>query len=645
MLFKLTGNEQIELMRAIAQNSDDCIYAKDLDGRITFANPATLAVFGKSLSEVLGRAMDEVCPDQAAAQRVMQTDRLVLQKGLPVEVEELVAMADGTPRWWSARKTPFRDAGGRIIGLLGISRDITERKRHEAEREALARQWHLALDAAGLGWWRYDLRTRTLDYDPRTGEVFGLAGRRATGEEFMRLIHPDDVVNVRDSVRNAMSARPMASYTVQFRVRRPDDGERWVESHGMPLTEPGEERASSLIGTIADITPRKQIEDALRESNERLKDADRQKDEFMATLAHELRNPLAPLKTIVELLKARDDDPLVHRVRPVIDRQISHLARLVDDLLDISRIARGAIHLQEQALDLGAVARTSAEPLRAAMAAANVRFDLHVEAPAPRVVGDETRLAQCITNLLSNALKFTPADGLVSLSVRHEGALAVIEVRDTGIGIAPESLERIFRLFVQERPSAVHGMSGLGIGLALTRKLVELHGGSIRAYSQGPGLGSKFRIELPLAVEIAQPAQPVRTPVASDGRGVSVLVVDDNVDAADSLREMLAMGGYRAASAYTGQAALDLIASDKPDVALLDIGLPDIDGYEVCRRIRARTRAHQPALVALTGWGQDRDKERATAAGFNAHLTKPADTATLLAMLRELASAARREPG
>jgi CheY-like chemotaxis protein len=270
---------------------------------------------------------------------------------------------------------------------------------------------------------------------------------------------------------------------------------------------------------------------------------------------------------------------------------------------------------------------------------------LHVEAPAPRVVGDETRLAQCITNLLSNALKFTPAGGLVSLSVRHEGALAVIEVRDTGIGIAPESLERIFRLFVQERPSAVHGMSGLGIGLALTRKLVELHGGSIRAYSQGPGLGSKFRIELPLAVEIAQPAQPVRTPVASDGRGVSVLVVDDNVDAADSLREMLAMGGYRAASAYTGQAALDLIASDKPDVALLDIGLPDIDGYEVCRRIRARTRAHQPALVALTGWGQDRDKERATAAGFNAHLTKPADTATLLAMLRELASAARREPG
>jgi PAS domain S-box-containing protein len=641
MLMNQFGDDQGALVAAIAQNCDDCVYAKDVDGRITFANPATLAVFGKPLEDVLGRTNEELLADKAAGRRIVQSDRRVIDTGQPVEIEEMVRLPDGTPRWWSARKMPLRDANGCVIGLLGISRDVTDHKKHEAERESLARQRQLALDAAQLGWWHYDLAKATLTYDPRVAEIFGLARRSASGEEFLRLVHPDDEPNLRDSVRDAMNARPMASYTVQFRIHRPDDGERWVESHGLPLMEPGGGAASSVIGTIADITARKRTEEALRESNARLRDADRQKDEFIATLAHELRNPLAPLKTIVELLKARDDDPLVRRVRPVIDRQISHLARLVDDLLDVSRIARGAIHLREQTVDLGALAQASAEPLRAAMAAADVRFKVHVESPSPRVVGDETRLAQCITNLLSNALKFTPAGGLIALSVRHEGALAVIELRDTGIGIAPESLERIFRLFVQEQPVGVRGSAGLGIGLSLTRKLVELHGGTIRAFSQGPGLGSKFRIELPLAVEIAHGSEPARAPVATDGSSASVLVVDDNVDAADSLREMLTMAGYRATSAYTGQAALDLVARDKPDVALLDIGLPDIDGYEVCRRIRARAQGHRPALIALTGWGQDRDKERATAAGFNGHLTKPADSATLLAMLHELASAAR----
>jgi CheY-like chemotaxis protein/two-component sensor histidine kinase len=294
------------------------------------------------------------------------------------------------------------------------------------------------------------------------------------------------------------------------------------------------------------------------------------------------------------------------------------------------------IHLHQQVLSLGEIAQTSAEPLRAALAAANVQLQVNVEPGPVLVLGDETRLAQCVTNLLSNALKFTPPGGIVNLGVRREGALAVLEVRDTGAGIAPASLERIFQLFVQDQPSGLRGNAGLGIGLALTRKLVELHGGTIRAFSRGPGLGSKFRVELPLAAQAAPARRPPQGPEALAATGASVLVVDDNQDAADSLREMLAMSGYRARSAYTGQGALDAIASEAPDLALLDIGLPDIDGYEVCRRVRAHAHGGRPALIALTGWGQERDKERAIAAGFNGHITKPADPRTLLAMVRQL---------
>lgn len=641
MLMKLFGNDQADLVRAIAENSDDAIYAKDTEGRFRFANPAALAVLGRPLEHVLGRTNEELQADRQFARRIMEHDREVLGSGRAIEVEETVPMPDGTLRCWSSRRTPLRDAQGAVIGLLGISRDITERKKHDAEREALARQWQLALDAARMGWWHYDLATATLTYDPRVGRVFGFRGGNVDGEEIMRLVKPEDVASVQEAIRDAVETRPRGSFAVQFRIVRHDGAELWIEAHGMALPAQGEARAGSLIGTVADISTRKATEQALRESNAQLQDANTHKDEFIATLAHELRNPLAPLKNIVELLKARDDDPLVHRLRPVMDRQISHLARLVDDLLDVSRITRGVIHLQEQVLDLSAVALASAEPFRGAMEAARVQFETSVGTPGPRVLGDETRLAQCVTNLLSNALKFTPADGTITLVVRQEGAVAALEVRDTGTGVAPESLEKIFQLFVQDQPGGLRGTAGLGIGLALTRKLVELHGGTIRAYSRGLGLGSKFRIELPLTAESAITAQPPVSGSTQAGCGLSVLVVDDNADAADSLREMLAMAGYRARAAYTGQAALDAIATEQPDVALLDIGLPDIDGYEVCRRIRARSQDHQPALIAVTGWGQERDKERATAAGFNGHLTKPADPAELLSMLRQLGRAAR----
>ena len=261
--------------------------------------------------------------------------------------------------------------------------------------------------------------------------------------------------------------------------------------------------------------------------------------------------------------------------------------------------------------------------------------------PSPVLVrGDATRLVQCILNLLNNAVKFTPRGGHIVLRVGQEGPMAVVEVSDNGNGILPDNLERIFELFVQEQPSGFGGNTGMGIGLALTRKLVELHGGTVRAASAGPGHGSTFRIELP-AVAAAAAGHPAEaaTARAVNGAGTRVLVVDDNRDAADTLGEMLAMSDFSVTTEYSGEAAVRAVERDAPDAVLLDIGLPDIDGYEVCRRIRHLTVSRQPVVIALTGWGQDQDRDRATAAGFNAHLTKPAEPERILALLHELLAA------
>jgi CheY-like chemotaxis protein/nitrogen-specific signal transduction histidine kinase len=395
--------------------------------------------------------------------------------------------------------------------------------------------------------------------------------------------------------------------------------------------------AGGLIGGVlvqVDITKRVQAEAALRR-------ADRQKDEFLATLAHELRNPLAPIRTAVELIRRSNPaDTTVQRARTIIERQVMHLSRLVDDLLDVSRISFGTIELRQETLDLGSAAVSAVDSIGPTVEAAGLTLEQRI-GPAPVLVrGDATRLVQCILNLLNNAVKFTPRGGRIWLRVGQEGPMAVVEVSDSGNGILSDNLERIFELFVQEQPSGFGGNTGMGIGLALTRKLVELHGGSVRASSAGPGQGSTFRIELP-AVAAAVDGHPAEDPStrAVDGAGTRVLVVDDNRDAADTLGEMLAMSDFNVTTEYGGEAAVRAVEQGAPDAVLLDIGLPDIDGYEVCHRIRHLALTRQPVVIALTGWGQDQDRDRATAAGFNAHLTKPAEPERILSLLHELLGA------
>ena len=366
-----------------------------------------------------------------------------------------------------------------------------------------------------------------------------------------------------------------------------------------------------------------------------LRQADRQKDEFLATLAHELRNPLAPIRTAAELIRLRSpSDPAIERARAAIERQTLHLSHLVDDLLDVSRITLGRIQLRQEPVNLGEVAATAMDSIVPAATKAGLGTEREIEEPPPYVRGDLTRLTQCVVNLLNNAVKFTAGGGHLKVRAFRQGAGAIVEVRDNGVGIAPENLERIFDLFVQERHSGHGGNTGLGIGLALVKRLVELHGGSIRAHSHGLGQGSCFRIELP-AIETPAPKAPVRAPERSRERGARVLVVDDNRDAAETLGELLSMSGWRVALAHDGASAVRAALAQAPDVVLLDIGLPDIDGYEACRRIRALAGERPPVLVAVTGWGQESDRDSARKAGFDAHVTKPVEPDALIALLEE----------
>jgi signal transduction histidine kinase len=372
-----------------------------------------------------------------------------------------------------------------------------------------------------------------------------------------------------------------------------------------------------------------------RERQYDMRQADVRKDMFLATLAHELRNPLAPLSNGLHLLQTPEVEPEQQRwAIDVMQRQTTHLSRLVDDLLDVARITRGKIVLQKEPADLRELVNDAIETSRPVIDAMGHRFEAALPGEPVWVDADRTRIAQCVSNLLTNAAKYTPRGGRIELALKAGAQEAEISVRDNGIGFAPLEAPRLFEVFAQVEHAVPRAQGGLGLGLSIVKALVEMHGGTVRAHSDGDGEGAEFTLRLP-----RQPGADAQPPAAAPANSVStrgccrVLVVDDNRDSADSMAELLNACGHETRTAYSGGAAMALLRDWKPQLALLDIGLPDMSGHELARRIREAQQPDPPVLVALTGWGQQADVARSAEAGFEHHLTKPADIATLLAVV------------
>jgi signal transduction histidine kinase len=387
----------------------------------------------------------------------------------------------------------------------------------------------------------------------------------------------------------------------------------------------------AVLNVSLDITERKQLEAQAEARREEAETLARAKDEFLAMLGHELRNPLAAITNALVVLNGLVTGDRAGRAIDIIDRQTTHLSRLVDDLLDVARVTSGKIELRPEALDLRALAERSLDALVDAARTGNHQMEIHGE--AVWVHGDPARLEQVIRNLLDNALKYTPASGRVRLTVERAGGDAVLRVSDTGAGIRPDLLDRIFDLFVQEPQALDRARGGLGLGLTLVKRLIELHGGSVSAASEGPGMGSEFTVRIPALVEGPAPEGEARDASPSAARRRRVLIVEDSVDARESLRLLLELAGHEVDTAEDAASSLEKFLVFQPDVALIDIGLLGMDGYQLAQALRRGPHAEGLRLIALTGYGQAEDQRKALSAGFDLHLTKPVDPDRLQSLI------------
>jgi CheY-like chemotaxis protein/nitrogen-specific signal transduction histidine kinase len=406
-----------------------------------------------------------------------------------------------------------------------------------------------------------------------------------------------------------------AAVSNEIEIVRPDGTVLYVQNDVEPLYDT-HDVIYGCVSVCVDITDRKLAEMALR-------DADRRKDEFLATLSHELRNPLAPLRTAVELMRiARDDRAVVDKARATMERQLMHLVRITDDLLDVSRITQNKIEFRRERIDLRAVVHGAVEATRPMIDAQGHTLTIDLPDTPLWADADFTRLSQALSNLLNNAAKYTPSGGRVTVSAKGEASTVAISVADTGVGIPRDMLPRIFDMFTQLQAHRDRAHGGLGIGLTLAKRLVELHGGTIEAMSEGPNRGSRFTVHLPLLHEEADLPSASRHDDAPARAGIRILIADDNEDTAEMMEVMLGFKGHDVRVAHDGFEAVAIAATFNPHIAFLDIGMPRLDGYEAARRIRALP-GRRAVLVALTGWGQEEDKRRSRDAGFDHHLTKP----------------------
>jgi PAS domain S-box-containing protein len=584
-------------------------------------HPASL---GQRFRDVWSDIWDEIAPMVA---RTMGGESIYLDR-FPLTMRR---HGYDEETWFRFSYSPVRHEDGLVAGLFCACVEITN--------EVLAQRY------------RDEENTRLVNlFEEAPGIIAVLRGPdhvfELTNRSFLTLVGHRDLIGkpVRDAMPEVQgqgyfelldqvytSGQPFVGHAVPLHVQR-EPGGPLEECYLDFVYQPIRDQYGKVTGIFlegSDVTVRKRIEDELREAN-------RQKDDFLAMLAHELRNPLAPITTAAQLLqRGQMDAPGIARASAIIARQAQHMTALVNDLLDVSRVTRGQVTMAQEHVAVESLVQEAVEQVRPLIDSCQHALFLDIE-PGLYVLGDRTRLIQVLSNILNNAAKYTPAGGRIVLSVRTDGGDVRIAVRDNGQGIELPVLPYIFDLFIQAERTPDRSQGGLGLGLALVKSLVLLHDGRVDALSDGLGEGSEFVVYLPLLEPVVPvPAEAPAAP-ATDASGLRVLVVDDNVDAAEMLATLLEMNGYAVSVEFDGASALATALRERPAVALLDIGLPDMDGMELARRLRAQPQTADAVLVALTGYGQAEDQEQARQAGFNHHMVKPADIDRLLTLLASI---------
>ena len=641
----------------------------DVVGNRVYADANLARMFGVTPDEAAGGPLEvfvgAIHPGDRA--RVAAAIGRVLESGSTFEAEYRIVGPNDHVRWVVARGQVLRNESGRATRLPGVIVDISGQRAAEQKLRVSEEQRRLALDAAELGAWNIDPATSSLKSDEMFQRIFRGSVGDMSFEEAFAMIHPGDRDRIRVAVTAAMQPASPLPYAEEYRVIHSNGAVRWGFGKGRANFDG--DRIVSFDGTVADITARKYRDDELRNLAADLSTADHLKDEFLAMLAHELRNPLAPIRNGLQVMQlAKDDAETVELCRVMMKRQLDQLVRLVDDLMDVSRISRGKLELKKEPVSLTAVIDSAVETSGPLIDQMNHQLTVKLPERPVFLDADLTRLAQVFLNLLNNSAKYSEPGGQITLTAevilplqpgfpqtgntlsstseesgayrldRRTSGLACpfveVAVRDTGIGIAADQLPRVFDLFSQVDRSLEKSQGGLGIGLSLVQRLVEMHGGRVEARSEGPGRGSEFVVRLPIIPDGA--AQTPIHDVTAPSSNLRILIVDDNHDSADSLAMMLQAMGNQVRTAYDGEEAVAAVQAFAPNVILLDIGLPKLNGYEACRRIREQTSGQDLVIIAQTGWGQSEDRQRTSEAGFDQHLVKPVDPKALMALLAEI---------
>jgi len=611
--------------RMIEQARDYALFMLDPEGRIMSWNLGAERLKGYAADEIVGRHFS-----------VFYT-REALESGWPAHQLEVATVEghfedegwrvrkDGSRFWANVVITALRDDDGKLLGFSKITRDLTERRLHEDALRQSEQRFRLLIDAVqDYAIFMLDPEGVVVSWNSGAERMKGYRRDEIVGKHFSHFFTEDDLAAGKPWEELAAARRTGRAEMEGWRVKK--NGERFWARVVLTAVHDDQGRLRGYAKVTQDLSERRHTQD--------LQKAAKNVQEFIAMLAHELRNPLAPIKMAVEVMaKASSDPATCEAMRQTIDRQSAQLARIVDDMIDIARITRGNLVIEHAPVELGEVVRRAVETAAPAIAAGRHALEVEVATEGLVVHGDRDRLTQLLANLLNNAARYTPPGGRIWVRARSEDGHALLSVRDTGRGIEPQIIDRIFDMFVQGRSALERVGGGLGIGLALARRIAELHGGTLEAKSEGANRGSEFVLRVPLSqAPVRREAPPAEQRAALPRR---ILVVDDNVDAATTLDVLLRSLGHETRVAHEGMTALEIAREFRPQVILLDIGMPGLDGYEVARRLRAMNHGRTFRIVAITGWGQEADRLRSKEAGFDLHLVKPVDPGVLVSVLEQ----------